>query len=203
MIYKIGSKGEEVKEIQRLLHLKDDGYFGLITEEAVMAFQKSNNLTVDGIVGPATLSKLKSTSTLKKSSRVIKEIIIHCSATVEGKDYTTEDIKTWHLKAGYADIGYHYVIYRDGSIHNGRDVNKIGAHCAGHNTYSIGICYIGGVDKNNIPKDTRTDAQKEALLKLLKQLKNIYPNVIIHGHNEYSTKACPSFDVQKEYKGKI
>ena len=100
--------------------------------------------------------------------REITEIIIHCSATVEGKHFTVEDIDRWHKARGWQGIGYHYVIYLDGSIHRGRDLNKIGAHCTGHNKNSIGICYIGGVDKNNKPKDTRTEAQKESLEQLIK-----------------------------------
>ena len=70
--------------------------------------------------------------------RNIKEIIVHCSATPEGEDFTVEQIRKMHLARGFSDIGYHYVIYRDGSIHKGRDEAKSGAHCTGHNTISIG-----------------------------------------------------------------
>lgn len=132
--------------------------------------------------------------------RDIKEIIVHCSATPEGKDFTVEDIRRWHLARGFKDIGYHYVIYRDGSIHKGREESVVGAHCTGHNSYSIGICYIGGVTKDGkTPKDTRTEAQKESLIKLLKELKTKYPKAIIYGHRDFANKACPSFDVKKEY----
>lgn len=198
MVLKKGSKGAEVKELQGLLHILQDGVFGPVTEEAVIEFQKVNGLTPDGIVGDNTWAKLKG-STLVKSKRTINEIIVHCSATVEGKDYTTADIKKWHLARGFSDIGYHYVIYRDGSIHAGRNVNIGGAHCTGHNSHSIGVCYIGGLDKNLKPKDTRTDAQKDALLKLLKQLKQLYPKATIHGHYEYANKACPCFKPKEEY----
>lgn len=89
--------------------------------------------------------------------RKITEIIIHCSATPEGKDYTVEDINQWHKARGFKCIGYHYVIYRDGSIHNGRPIEQVGAHCQKHNANSIGICYIGGCDlTGKKPKDTRT-----------------------------------------------
>lgn len=88
--------------------------------------------------------------------RKIKEIIIHCSATKEGRDYTIADIDRWHRDRGFFCIGYHFVIYRDGSIHVGRSVEEVGAHCRGHNLVSIGICYIGGLSKNGKPKDTRT-----------------------------------------------
>ena len=72
--------------------------------------------------------------------RKIKEIIIHCSATREGRDYTVADIDRWHRERGFFCIGYHFVIYRDGSIHVGRSVEEVGAHCKGHNTVSIGVC---------------------------------------------------------------
>lgn len=120
--------------------MKDDGIFGPLTEEAVKEFQEKNGLTVDGIVGKNTWTKINATY----NPRNIKEIIVHCSATPEGKDFTVADIKRWHLARGFSDIGYHYVIYRDGSIHVGRSENISGAHCTGHNTISIGICYIGG-----------------------------------------------------------
>lgn len=198
MILKKGSKGDEVKELQRLLHLQEDGIFGPLTEKAVKDFQKLNNLTVDGIVGDKTWTKLK--GGLIKSTRMINEIIIHCSATKEGQDFTTADIKKWHLARGFSDIGYHYVVYRDGSVHTGRDVNSSGAHCLGHNLHSIGVCYIGGLDEKLKPKDTRTQAQKDSLLKLLKQLKQLYPKAAIYPHFKFANKACPCFDAEKEYK---
>lgn len=131
--------------------------------------------------------------------RRITEIIIHCSATPEGKDFTVDDIRRWHLARHFADIGYHYVIYRDGSVHKGRAENIAGAHCLRHNANSIGICYIGGVAKDGkTPKDTRTPQQKTALRQLVNQLKFYYPHATVHGHNEFSSKACPSFNVQKD-----
>ena len=130
--------------------------------------------------------------------RKINEIIIHCSATPEGKDFTVDDIRRWHLARKFADIGYHYVIYRDGSVHKGRAENLTGAHCLGHNANSIGICYIGGCTADGKhPKDTRTPQQKTALRQLVNQLKFYYPHATVHGHNEFSNKACPSFNVQK------
>jgi N-acetylmuramoyl-L-alanine amidase len=133
--------------------------------------------------------------------REINEIIIHCAATPEGKNFTVEDINKWHKDRGFTSIGYHYVIYLDGSIHKGRDIEKTGAHCVNHNAKSIGICYIGGIDKDGkTPKDTRTAQQKESLLSLLKELKLKYPKAKICGHNEFAKKACPSFNVKLEYK---
>lgn len=131
--------------------------------------------------------------------RSIREIIIHCSATSEGKDYTVSDIDRWHKAKGWKGIGYHYVIYRDGSIHPGRNEEEMGAHCVGHNANSIGVCYIGGCAKDGkTPKDTRTPEQRSALRSLVNQLKSKYPNATVHGHREFANKACPSFDVKTE-----
>lgn len=196
MILKLGSRGNEVKALQEKLNLKADGIFGPITEEAVKDFQRANGLEVDGIVGANTISKLN----LSVNKRNIKELIVHCSATPEGKDFTVSQIREWHLQRGFSDIGYHYVIYRDGSIHIGRDESIIGAHCTGHNTNSIGVCYIGGcASDGKTPKDTRTTEQKQSLVKLLKELKTKYPQASIHGHRDFANKACPSFDATKEY----
>lgn len=130
--------------------------------------------------------------------RTIKEIIIHCSATPEGKPFTVQDITDWHKSRGFRTIGYHFVIYLDGSIHNGRPLQEVGAHCKGHNAQSIGICYIGGCAPNGVtPKDTRTAEQSHALRNLLKELKAKFPDATIHGHREFANKACPSFDVSE------
>lgn len=133
--------------------------------------------------------------------RKINKIIIHCAATPEDKNFTVEDINRWHKERGFIKIGYHYVIYIDGSIHKGRELEEVGAHCTGYNRDSIGICYIGGVDKDGkTPKDTRTNAQKESLLKLIKELKTKFPQAEIYGHRDFSKKECPSFDAKTEYK---
>lgn len=128
--------------------------------------------------------------------RQIKEIIIHCSATPDGKDYTVNDIDRWHRAKGWNGIGYHFVIYRDGSIHVGRPLAAVGAHCQGHNAISIGICYIGGMTADNkVPKDTRTAQQRDSLRALIKQLQEEFPHATIHGHNEFANKACPCFRI--------
>ena len=133
--------------------------------------------------------------------RNINKIIIHCSATPEGKEFSVDDIRRWHLQRGFADIGYHFVIYLDGSVHVGRPLAKAGAHCKGHNAHSIGVCYIGGVATDGkTPKDTRTDAQKASLVKLITELRQQFPNASVHGHREFANKACPCFDARKEYK---
>jgi N-acetylmuramoyl-L-alanine amidase len=132
--------------------------------------------------------------------RDINKIILHCSATPEGRDVKVDDIRRWHLANGWDDIGYHFCIYADGSIHRGRDLDKSGAHTYGHNRNSIGICYIGGVDKEMNAKDTMTEMQDIAVLELVKSLRLIFGKLSLHGHNEFSSKSCPSFDVQDKYK---
>ena len=132
--------------------------------------------------------------------RKIDEIIIHCTATVEGKDYHVKDVDKWHKARGWKGIGYHYLITLDGTIEIGRPEDEIGAHCTGHNKHSIGVCYVGGLDKNEKPKDTRTEAQKEALWEILRRLLIKYPDATIHGHCEFASKACPSFNAKKEYE---
>ena len=209
---KVGSRGEAVKTLQKILNLNVDSIFGPLTEEAVKEFQKANKLTVDGIVGTKTWNKLLAScnGSISKNPRNIKELIVHCSATPEGEDFTVEQIRQWHTLPkpkgnGWSDIGYHYIIYRDGSIHAGRAESVSGAHTTGHNTCSIGICYIGGCPDRTVAnwqhksKDTRTPQQKLALVKLLKELKKKYPGAKIYGHRDFANKPCPSFDAKREY----
>lgn len=208
MTYKRGSRGEGVKKIQLALHLYPDGIFGQLTEEAVRAFQAEKGLKVDGIVGDKTMAALlaaeqQGTLTVKKTKRRVTEIIVHCTATPEGRECSVAEIRKWHKARGFSDIGYHYVVHLDGRIEPGRDVDISGAHCTGHNACSIGVCYVGGCanDGKLTPKDTRTARQKDALVKLLKMLKAVYPGVKIYGHRDFARKACPSFDATSEYRG--
>jgi N-acetylmuramoyl-L-alanine amidase len=132
--------------------------------------------------------------------REIDKIIVHCTATPEGRHTTVDDVRRWHLDRGWSDIGYHFLIYLDGSLHEGRPIERVGAHCKGHNEESIGIAYVGGIDKVNFkPKDTRTEEQKEALVYILEYLKIQHAHATIHGHNDFASKACPSFNATKEY----
>ena len=133
-------------------------------------------------------------------------IILHCSATREGQDIKAKTIKQWHKDRGFDDIGYHYVIDLDGTIEKGRDEELVGAHCKGHNATSIGICYVGGCDKNMKPKDTRTPEQKRSMLSLVRKLVNKYkiPVTQIWAHHDFDKhKACPSFDVSEFRKDYI
>ena len=132
--------------------------------------------------------------------REITKVIVHCAATPEGRDVKTEEIKRWHTEErGWSDIGYHWVVELDGSIHAGRPEERSGAHCKGHNRDSIGVCYVGGADSDGDPKDTRTPEQKSALASLLSEILDRYPEAKVYGHRDFSEKACPSFDAKAEY----
>lgn len=133
--------------------------------------------------------------------RQINEIIVHCTATAEGKAFRAVDIDRWHRERGWDCIGYHYVVDLDGKVELGRPEAKVGAHCKGHNANSIGVVYVGGLAKDGkTPKDTRTNAQIASLRSLLIALKRKYPNASIHGHRDFAAKACPSFDATSEYR---
>lgn len=187
---KFGCRGADVKKLQHALCLAEDGIFGKITEEAVKAFQKDRGLAVDGIVGPETWD------VLTPCRRRIDKIILHCTATPEGVDYTVDQIRRWHIARNFNDIGYHFVIYRDGSVHKGRPVNIVGAHCTGQNTNSIGVVYVGGcATDGKTPKDTRTQAQITALREIVAKLQQEFPGATVHGHYEFANKACPSFKI--------
>ncbi len=150
---------------------------------------------------PPNVDSLK----LLDTSRPISEIIIHCAATPEGKDYTVPTIRAWHKERGWTDIGYHYVVYRDGSIHVGRPIGQVGSHVAGRNTGTIGICYVGGLSADGkTAKDTRTPAQRASLLWLRDQLAARHKGIRkISGHNEYAAKACPCFSVPTDPLGRL
>jgi len=136
--------------------------------------------------------------------RTISEAIIHCSATppnwlsrgsLEDK---TEEIRRWHKARGFNDVGYHYLIDRDGTIGEGRPVSKQGAHVKGHNRSTVGVCLIGGKESKATDKfeDHYTKQQEKALMSMLAMLRAAYGNDIkISGHNEYANKGCPGFNV--------
>lgn len=134
--------------------------------------------------------------------REVSLLVVHCSATRCNRDFPVSSLRATHKARGFADIGYHFYITRDGEIHPCRPVHQIGAHAAGWNDKSIGICYEGGLDEDGHTADTRTYAQKCALMDLLRQLKKDYPHARILGHCQLSRnihKACPCFDAKKEY----
>ena len=133
--------------------------------------------------------------------RPINKIIVHCTATPEGRAHTVKDVDTWHRQRGFNGIGYHYLIGLNGEVWEGRPIEKAGAHTEGYNSSSIGIAYVGGMDKEmKNPKDTRTQAQKDSIVSLLKELVIKFPKAKIYGHRDFAKKACPSFDAKEEYK---
>lgn len=129
--------------------------------------------------------------------RTITLIIIHCSATPEGRSLSFEECRRDHIMhRHFRDIGYHFYITRDGTVHDGRPIEKVGAHCEGHNSHSIGICYEGGLDANGKPADTRTEAQRKALKSLVERMHRLFPKALIVGHHDLNPrKACPCFKV--------
>lgn len=132
--------------------------------------------------------------------RTTDSIIVHCTATTEGRDFNLETIRRWHKSRGFADIGYHYIVHLDGRIEEGRNCAYVGAHCQGKNETSIGIAYVGGcATDGRTPKDTRTEAQRKALADLITKLRGRYGNIPVYGHRDFSSKACPCFDARKEY----
>ena len=132
--------------------------------------------------------------------RNIDKIIIHSAYTPAGREHDVDDIRAWHMARGWSDVGYHYIIKLDGTIQAGRPLDKIGAHTKGKNQGSIGICYIGGMSADDrSPEDTRTSNQKQALQQLVSGLNTTFGGLTVHGHNEFSSKPCPCFDVSKEF----
>ena len=132
--------------------------------------------------------------------RKLDRIILHCTATPEGRHVDVDTIRVWHKARGWSDVGYHFIIYVDGSVHAGRAVEKTGAHVSGHNATTIGVVYVGGTDAAGKAKDTMNAAQETAFVNLVKHLRDQFGPLTLHGHNEYAAKACPSFKVKDKFK---
>lgn len=137
--------------------------------------------------------------------RKLNEIIVHCTGTIPSESTTVEAVRKYHMERnGWKDIGYHYLIYLDGSIHAGRPIDQKGAHCKNHNEGTVGICYVGGLVEKNKAGDTRTPMQKIALRNLIRALKVCFPTIKkVSGHRDYANKACPCFDAKAEYNGLV
>lgn len=135
--------------------------------------------------------------------RYIDKLIVHCTATPQFKDFDVEDVRDWHVKGnGWSDVGYHWLVKLDGTVQEGRPVERIGSHVRGQNKSSIGIAYVGGMDKDmNEWIDTRTPEQKDAIFNLLMDLKFQFPDAVVYGHNDFTDKkVCPCFNAKEEYK---
>jgi N-acetylmuramoyl-L-alanine amidase len=213
---------EKVKALQTGLRARDlyrltiDGDFGNGSADAVAAaldlVDRLEPLRPATTVPPLTPASDPMPSDIAdiisrrpQASRTINEIIVHCTATPQGRGVAVHEIRGWHLGRGWRDIGYHWIVLLDGSLHPGRPEEQIGSHVAGHNEGTLGIVYVGGCESDGrTPKDTRTPAQKAALLAAVKALITKYPTVKkVSGHNQYAAKACPSFDVRKDPLGRL
>ena len=133
--------------------------------------------------------------------RKITKIILHCSATKEGLDFKKKNIEQWHKERGFpcsggTYCGYHYIIDLDGTIEIGKPFGYAGTHCKGENACSIGICYIGGLDKDGQPCDTRTAAQCESMVNLVRVLRACFPEAKVYGHRDFASRDCPCFEVR-------
>lgn len=207
-----GSKGEEVKKLQKLLGLAVDGVFGMYTEIAVKEFQLKNGLSADGVVGTKTWEALGVPNV--QTTRKITHIFVHCTA---GSQSMTPQglLDFFYKKKKWSRPGYHYVVSANGTITNIWPESKYSNGVKNHNSNSINIAWIGGVDEahpNGI--DNRTDDQKRSLRHLLKELRKKYPTAKIMGHRDTSPdknhngiidpweriKECPCFDCMIEYK---
>lgn len=133
------------------------------------------------------------------SRRKTDFIVLHCSATRAVQDVGVKEIRKWHQSQGWSDIGYHFVIRRDGRVETGRRVDAIGSHVQGHNTNSVGICLVGGLNnKTWKPENNFTKQQWAALERLVRVLTKKYPSARILGHRDFPgvQKACPCFDAR-------
>lgn len=133
-------------------------------------------------------------------TRTITHFVIHCSATRPSQRVGATEIRAWHKAKGWRDIGYHWVIQRDGTLEKGRDESIAGAHVEGHNATTIGICLVGGVSESDFtkPENNFTPRQFATLKKLLGDRAIRYPNAKTCGHRDFPkvAKACPSFDAK-------
>jgi N-acetylmuramoyl-L-alanine amidase len=185
-----------------------DGDFGDETQTAIHKALDELERLRKGTPSTPTPGRMPSSSpvwTQPKASRRIEEVIVHCTATPEGREVSVDTIRGWHKARGWKDIGYHYIVHLDGKVEAGRPEATVGSHVSGHNTGTLGVVYVGGVAKDGkTAKDTRTPAQKVALEATVKALITKYPTIKkVTGHNQYAAKACPSFDVREDPLSKL
>lgn len=168
--------------------------------QAVLRFWQRMQLSTQAAQSTKTerISMMKDKPLELHTTRKIDKLIIHCSATPHHMDIGVEQIDNWHRMRGWSQIGYHFVIRRDGTLEHGRPVKKMGAHVKGYNRYSIGICLVGGVNADMKAENNFTWAQWRRIEQFARLFKVEYPKATIHGHNEFTKyKECPSFDVQE------
>ena len=131
-------------------------------------------------------------------TRHIDLVVVHCTATKPSQNINIDDVRQWHVDKGWSDVGYHYVIDRQGALQHGRPEASKGAHAKGYNALSIGVCLVGGVDEQGVPDANFTKAQYDTLKFLLNNLTVKYPDARVLGHRDLPGvhKQCPCFDVQ-------
>lgn len=132
-----------------------------------------------------------------KQREATNAIFVHCSATKATQDVGVREIRQWHKEQGWLDVGYHFIIRRDGTVEDGRDVNAVGSHAKGYNDTSVGVCLVGGIDENGRYEANFTPQQMSSLRTLLKVLMDKYPSAVLRAHHEVAQKACPSFNLKR------
>lgn len=141
---------------------------------------------------------------MSKFKLPMRYIVVHCSATPPSMDIGRKEIDLWHRQRGFNGIGYHAVIRRDGTLERGRDITEQGAHAAGFNAFSLGVCLVGGVKSlpDAEPESNYTPAQMTTLKSVIESWKLVYPDATVIGHHDLPSpharsKACPCFDTLK------
>ncbi|WYM31330.1 lysozyme [Citrobacter phage Citrof5] len=124
-------------------------------------------------------------------------IFVHCAATKPSQDVGVREIRQWHKEKGWLDIGYHFVIRRDGTLEAGREQSAVGSHVANYNHDSVGVCLVGGIDDKGKFAANFTPAQMSMLRSLLVTLQAQYPGAVLRAHHDVAPKACPSFDLKR------
>lgn len=128
--------------------------------------------------------------------RKIDNIVLHCTAT-QPTATVASILNYWRKTLGWKKPGYHFIIKANGEVVALLSIEEVSNGVAGHNSDSIHISYIGGIDEKGRAKDTRTDKQKQSQIELIKKYKAMFPNARVLGHRDFPgvTKECPSFDV--------
>ncbi|QOC57792.1 putative N-acetylmuramoyl-L-alanine amidase [Erwinia phage pEp_SNUABM_11] len=135
-----------------------------------------------------------------KTRSVTNAIFVHCSATKAGMDIGLREIRQWHKEQGWLDVGYHFIIRRDGTVEEGRPVDAVGSHVKDWNSTSVGICLVGGIDDAGKFKANFTPSQMHSLKVKLAEMQALYPGAAVKAHHDVAAKACPSFDLQRWIK---
>lgn len=132
-----------------------------------------------------------------KAREATNAIFVHCTATKPHQDIGVREVRQWHKEQGWLDVGYHFIIRKDGTVEPGRDESAVGSHAKGHNHNSIGVCLVGGINDKGDFEANFTPQQMQSLRTLLTELMEKYPSALLKAHHDVAPKACPSFDLQR------